>query len=37
MNKNMELADCRDKWTYDEKHRCWCLEDILYTLAATVD
>lgn len=32
----MELADCRDKWIYDEKHRCWCLEDLLYTPKATV-
>ena len=32
----MELADCLDKWIYDEKHRCWCLEDLLYTPKATV-
>ena len=30
-NTGMELSDCRDKWTYNEKHQCWCLEDILYT------
>lgn len=36
LNKTMELADCRDKWTFDEKHRCWCLEDVLYTPRATV-
>lgn len=36
LNQSMELADCRDKWTYDEKHRCWCLEDLLYTPRATV-
>ena len=35
LNKTMELADCRDQWFYDEKHGCWCLEDILYTPAAT--
>ncbi|MBQ8621441.1 MAG: hypothetical protein IJ422_03910 [Oscillospiraceae bacterium] len=35
LNKTMELADCRDQWYYDEKHGCWCLEDILYTPAAT--
>lgn len=26
-NKTMELADCKDAWFFDEKHRCWCLED----------
>ncbi len=31
VNKTMELADCRDKWFFDENHNCWCLEDILYT------
>ena len=35
LNKTMELADCRDQWFYDEKYGCWCLEDILYTPAAT--
>ena len=30
-NKTMELADCQDAWFFDEKHKCWCLEDILYT------
>lgn len=35
LNRTMELADCRDQWFYDEKHGCWCLEDILYTPAAT--
>lgn len=35
LNKTMELADCRDQWYYDEKFGCWCLEDILYTPAAT--
>ena len=35
LNKTMELAECRDQWFYDEKHGCWCLEDILYTSAAT--
>lgn len=32
----MELADCRDAWFFDEKHHCWCLEDLLYTPKATV-
>ena len=36
LNASMELADCRDKWTFDEKHGCWCLEDILYTEKASV-
>lgn len=31
INKTMELADCRERWFFDETHRCWCLEDILYT------
>lgn len=35
LNKTMELAECQDKWFLDEKHGCWCLEDILYTPAAT--
>lgn len=30
-NRTMELADCQNAWFFDEKHRCWCLEDILYT------
>ncbi len=35
INKTLELSDCRDKWFFDEGYRCWCLEDVLYTLAAT--
>ncbi len=31
VNKTMSLADCQDQWFFNEKHRCWCLEDILYT------
>lgn len=31
INKTMELADCRDQWFLDEKHGCWCLEDVIYT------
>lgn len=34
-NRTLELADCRDSWFFDEKHQCWCLEDILYTDKAT--
>ena len=30
-NTNMELSDCREKWTYNEKYSCWCLEDVLYS------
>lgn len=25
-----ELAACRDKWTFDERYGCWCLEDVPY-------
>ncbi len=35
LNETMELALCRDQWFLDEKHGCWCLEDILYTPKAT--
>lgn len=35
LNKTMELADCKHQWFCDEKHGCWCLEDILYTPVAT--
>lgn len=35
-NQTMELSDCRDKWTFDEKYDCWCLEDILYSAKADV-
>lgn len=34
-NKTMELSDCKDAWSFDEKYRVWCLEDILYTEKAT--
>ena len=36
VNSTMELKDCRDKWTFDEKYGCWCLEDVLYTAKADV-
>ncbi len=36
INQTMELTDCRDKWTLDEKFDCWCLEDVLYTAKADV-
>ena len=36
VNSTMELADCRDKWTFDEDYRCWRLEDVLYTAKADV-
>ena len=35
-NPTMELFDCWDKWFLDEKHGCWCLEDVLYTDKANV-
>ena len=30
-NATMELIDCRDKWTFDDRYDCWCLEDVLYS------
>ena len=35
VNKTMELADCKDNWSFDEEYQVWCLEDILYTPKAT--
>lgn len=35
-NATMELTECRDKWFFDEKYDCWCLEDVLYTAQADV-
>ena len=35
INRTLELADCQSQWFFDEVYRCWCLEDILYTLKAT--
>lgn len=35
VNKTMNLADCAGKWEFDHTCDCWCLEDILYTPAAT--
>ena len=29
--QTMELADCKDRWTYNEEYECWCLEDVVYT------
>lgn len=34
-NQTLELADCRNKWFFDEQYQVWCLEDILYTQKAT--
>ena len=31
INQTMELSEVMDKWTYDEKNKCYCLEDVLYT------
>ena len=36
VNRTAELADCRDRWTFDETYGCWCLEDVLYTQKASV-
>lgn len=36
VNKTMDLSQCRDSWTLDEAHGCWCLEDVLYTPKARV-
>lgn len=36
INESMNLKECQDKWTYDEKRDCWCLEDVLYTDKARV-
>ena len=36
INESMELETCREKWTFDEKYDCWCLEDVLYTACASV-
>lgn len=33
-NETMELSGCRNKWFFDEKYDCWCLEDVLYTARA---
>ena len=36
VNQTMELRDCADKWFFDEKYGCWCLEDVLYSEKASV-
>lgn len=33
-NSSMELSECKNKWTFDEKYNCWCLEDVIYTPSA---
>lgn len=35
INKTMELSDCKNDWFFDEKYKCWCLEDVLYTDKST--
>ena len=35
-NRSMNLAECRDRWFFDEAYDCWCLEDLLYTEKASV-
>ena len=34
ISRAIELSESQDQWTYNEEHRCWCLEDVLYTAAA---
>lgn len=36
VNNSADLGSCRDKWTFHETYRCWCLEDVLYTQKACV-
>ncbi len=36
INQTMELSEVREKWFFDEKYQCWCLEDVLYTPKAVV-
>ncbi len=36
LNASMDLAQYADRWTWNGKYDCWCLEDILYTPAAKV-
>lgn len=36
LSQTMELKDCRDRWSHNEGYGCWCMEDVLYTSAATV-
>lgn len=36
LNQTMDLAECRDRWTWNEAYDCWQLEDVLYTDRATV-
>lgn len=31
----MNLFDCREQWRFNGQYDCWCLEDIVYTDAAT--
>lgn len=37
VNRSMDLAQCRDAWTFDEQYDCWCLEDVLYTPKASAN
>ncbi|MGN1019734.1 MAG: hypothetical protein ACI4O7_05120 [Aristaeellaceae bacterium] len=31
VNPGGDLSACRERWTFNEAHSCWCLEDVLYT------
>lgn len=35
VNPDADLTHCREAWTFDERWKCWCLEDVLYTGRAT--
>ena len=35
-NATMELSDCRDRWSFNDRYDCWCLEDVVYSPAADV-
>lgn len=35
INATLELTDLKEWWHYDKEQRCWCLEDVLYTMKAT--
>ena len=31
----MNLFDCRERWRFNGQYDCWCLEDVIYSDAAT--
>ena len=36
VNATMELSSCRERWFFDARYDCWCLEDVLYSPKADV-